>query len=121
MDECFRDDERLFRAVRPGNMYWKEDHTVSSAAFKTPEKDGLSTDRDSGRSTEECVRRISEKLKGGVVSVSYSQCREVEAAVEYAPVEGNEFHSLIKREGEKTELSNGQAKFLAKNCRIDKE
>ena len=105
MDECFRDDERLFRAVRPGNMYWKEDHTVSSAAFKTPEKDGLSTDRDGGRSTEECVRRISEKLKGGVVSVSYSQCREVEAAVEYAPVEGNELREREKKQ----------------NCRMDRQ
>lgn len=120
MDEYFREDERLFRAVRPGPMYWKDACTVSSAAFKTKEEDGLSTDRDGGRTVEECVKRLSDNLSGGVVSVDCSQCREADVMVKYAPVEYNEFHTLLRRNEENAELTKSQARALAKLCRIDK-
>lgn len=121
MDNTFRDDEKLFRAVLPGTMYWKEDGSLTSAAFKTDEKDGLSTDRDGGRSCEECVNTLAQNKRGSIVSVDYAHCREANAQVVYNPIteeDANPYHSLIRRSAEKSTLSGSQAKHLAKMCTI---
>ena len=46
MDNIFRIDEKLYRAVYPPevmDMFWKRDGSVSSAAFE--DRNGLSVDR----------------------------------------------------------------------------
>lgn len=121
MDNTFRRDEKLFRAVLPRSMFWKEDGSAASSAFKTSEEDGLSTDRDGGRPCAECVRALAESRKGSIVSVDYAHCQETEAYVVYDPITGegeNIYHTLIRRSVEKSTLSNKQAKDLAKACTI---
>lgn len=120
MDDRFREDERLFRAVLPAEAFWKPDGRVSSAAFKTKEPDGLSTDRDGGRAVQDCINAISESLKGRIVSVTYSDCADVSAEVVYAPVEAppNPYHSLIRNSVEKAQLTRGQCRHLAEMCEI---
>ena len=121
MDNTFRDDEKLFRAVLPGNMYWKEDGSVTSAAFKTSEEDGISTDRDGGRSCEECVNTLAQSKKGSIVSVDYAHCKEANALVVYNPITGeneNPFHTLIRQSAEKSTLSKKQARYLAEVCTV---
>lgn len=119
MDNSFETNERLFRAVIPNDMYWKENGEPASAAFKTRESDGLSTDRAGGRCIEDCVKRVHEHLGGKVVSVSCGECWEVNADVVYAPIDTesdpNPYHTLIRNK-DKASLTNGQAKALSRIC-----
>ena len=50
----FDNSEVLYRAVLPFKDFWKEDGTVSSAAFK--DSNGLSTDRSLNRPPDICIR-----------------------------------------------------------------
>lgn len=116
MDNTFAEDERLFRAVIPDNMYWK-DGRPTSAAFKTRETDGLSTDRQGERTVEEAVAYLHSHLKGSAVSVTYNDCCCAGVDVVYSPVstpeDDNPYHTLLQ--GIKTK---GQARALAQQCMI---
>lgn len=120
MNDTFRSDERLFRVVRPTDMYWKNGHPTS-AAFKTSEPDGLSTDREGDRSVSDCVATLHSRLEGGAISVTYADCQDVSALVVYSPIlsedNPNPYHTLIRGQ-EKPSLSNGQARRLASIAEI---
>ena len=116
----FIDDERLFRAVQPKDMFWKKDGKISSAAFK--DSNGLSCDRDMGRiSVSSCVCSLLNFIQrdNTVVSVNYGECTDINALVKHDPVENNEHHSLILNGNDKKELTDGKAKRLSKLVRYD--
>ena len=119
MNNEFTKEERLFRAVIPNNMYWKKEERPSSAAFKTRETDGLSTDRQAGRAIDECIDFIHAHLAGRVVSVSCQDCWESEIDVCYNPIHTEELHNpyhTLLRKQDGGNLSNGQARRLAEAC-----
>ena len=67
MDNYFKDDEQLYRAVIPKEMFIKKDGSLTSAAFKATE--GCSVDRGNYRNDEEAVSFIKRTLKGSVYSI----------------------------------------------------
>lgn len=120
MDETFKNrNEKLIRAVLPREIFWHEDGTLSSAAFK--DKKGLSVDRDGGRPIDEAVRYAESHLQGSMVYVTVGQCVAVQALVRYLPLSDNQFHSEIHQSEEKIVLSNSQARKLSLCARVVKK
>ena len=119
MDDSFILDEQLLRAVLPIDKYWKEDGSLSSAAFK--DKKGLSVDRTGNRTLEESAAFIRSHLSGTIVWVTVQHCYEAKAAVYYLPLSNNIYHSEIHRDVSQKELSKGQARLLAKKATIISE
>ena len=116
----FSADERLYRAIRPIDIFWKKEGKISSAAFK--DSQGLSCDRDMGRiDVSSCVCSLLKFLQRDetVVSISYRECIDVNATLEYEPIDGNEYHSLILNNHEKRQLTDSQAKKLSKLVHYD--
>lgn len=73
----FTDDEKLFRAVRPWNMYWsKKTNRPSAAAFKT-KNEGLSVERGYHRNDAAVVAEMQNNFEGHIISVSVGQCKNV--------------------------------------------
>jgi len=113
----FENDERLYRAVLPGSIFWRHDGTLTSAALK--DRKGLSTDRQMRRPHEDCIEFMRKRLRGSIVSVSCENCEEAKAIVQYDKKDDNVFHTLILPDADKLQLTNGQAKRLAVWARID--
>ena len=111
MTDTFKDDEKLYRAVLPNGIYWKENGKLSSAAFL--DRNGLSVDRGNYRPDDEAVRDLQNHLQGSIVSVTVKDCRTVEAAVLYRPSKRNIYHSEVHGSTECPPLSPGQRKHLA--------
>ena len=119
MTDTFDYDEKLFRAVRPKDPYLKEDGSISSAAFK--DTNGLSVDRDGGRTISESLLFIKSHLTGIIVWVTYQNCLAIKAIVRYLPIEGNEYHSEIHKDILCPRLTRSQAKYLSKCAVIAEE
>ena len=65
MDNTFPDTEKLYRAVFPPEMaamYWKEDGSLSSAAFADPK--GLSVERGNYRNDKDVAESMQERFQG---------------------------------------------------------
>ena len=111
-----QDEELLHRAIKPKPQFWNtKTDTVSSALFK--DSKGVSVDRNSNRSNEEiklCLLNTFPDLKGEA-RLKTEICREKMCRIIADPIENNEHHALILGNG-KIELTQGQAKFLSKNC-----
>lgn len=116
MNEIFEPTEKLLRAVLPNDVFWRNDGTLTSAAFK--DHNGLSVDRLFNRSLQEGVDFIKSHLNGKVVWVTYQTCIDASAVVKYLPVQDNEFHSEIHRSNDTIELSKGQARQIARSATI---
>lgn len=117
MDEHFEEMEKLYRAVLPKDTFWKENGSLSSAAFK--DKNGLSVDRQKERTDAEAVEFFHKrKFVGEIVYVRVRNCNEVQALVRYLPSRGNAFHSEIHKNWQEKQLSNSQAKKLAQCAKI---
>ena len=118
MDNFTNENEKLFRSIRPDDIYWKdkENRILSSAAFK--DSNGLSVDRQHGRTEEESVKEMKEKFVGTVVCVTVGICREKEAIVDYCPTDDNIHHCEIIRSHERKVLTNSQARYLASKAAI---
>lgn len=66
-DSEIQNNEKLFRAIRPDSMYWREPYTkVSSAAFKS--KNGLSVDRDGGRTDKQIKKDFKQRDFEGILA-----------------------------------------------------
>lgn len=88
----FKDDEKLFRAVRhpnqKPNFCSKDGKRISELAFKNRRlhdgsiERGVSVERQNNRNTETCIRSIQTQLEGAVVSVKYSECTNIQINVE---------------------------------------
>lgn len=116
MTDIFLDDEKLYRAVRPIDMFWKEDGTLSSAAFQ--DSNGLSVDRGNYREDREAKRRLLMNLHGTVVMFSVKDCNDVTAIVKYLPTEDNEYHSEVHKSVTEKKLTKSQQRHLAKVAKI---
>lgn len=116
MDANFALTELLLRVVRPNGVYWKEDGTLSSAAFK--DSNGLSVNRTGDNTLSEAVEIINASpLIGTIVYVTVPDCYDVEATIIYAPIENNVYHSEIHRSQDIAPLNKRQAKRLAERAR----
>lgn len=117
MDIDFPNEEKLYRAVQPFDMFWKENGTVSSAAFH--DKRGLSVDRGDFRTDVKVAEAmIGRGLKGRIVSFFVKDCRDVNAIVLYKPEDMNLYHSEIHRNKTKPALTKSQMKHLARRSKI---
>lgn len=95
MNDIFEIDEKLYRAVYPPeirDMFWKENGTVSSAAFY--DSKGCSVDRGNFRTDDEVVEDMKSRFEGSIVSVTVGECEAVKAVIVYKPSK-NLFHSEI--------------------------
>lgn len=119
MDDSFKDDERLYRAVYPPShpgMFWKSDGSLSPAAFADPK--GLSVERGYYRDSNVVVQKMKSTFNGCIVSVNVGECRAVEAVVRYKPSD-NIYHSEIHGGEETILLSKRQRLALARNARCE--
>lgn len=113
----FNPDEPLFRAVKPTNIYWKDDGTVSSAAFK--DSQGASVDRLGDRLESDAVNALHHNMPtSGIISVTYQNCLDVNAVVQYKPKDTNLYHSEIHGSNTKVKLTSSQCKNLIKKALI---
>jgi len=118
MDAAFKDEEKLYRALKPKNCFWKSDGSLTSAAFK--DSKGLSTDRDGGRDNKVCLEVLNQRFpEQDIVSVQAKSCKEVNACIKYLPEEDNDYHTEIHRSDTEITLSPGQAKHLARCAKIE--
>ena len=65
MDNNFKGDEALYRAVRPLPMFIKDDGTITSGAFK--DKCGLSVERGNYRTDASVVETMRPRFDGKIV------------------------------------------------------
>ena len=113
MDAYFSDNEKLYRAVFPDSMFWKDNGQVSSAAFIS-KKGGCSVDRGNGRTNNDVIHDMrSRNFIGSIVYIHVKDCRDVEAEVIYTPSKNNPYHSEIYRDKNNGKLTAAQRKYLA--------
>ncbi len=119
MDDTFLPDEKLYRAVYPPemvSMFWREDGTLSSAAFADPK--GLSVDRGDYRSDSAVITDMSRRFTGRIISLYVKNCMDVGVLVCYLPSAQNAYHSEIHGSAEKTLLSKSQRYQLSRKARV---
>lgn len=119
----FKNDEKLFRAVRHPNQkpnFWSKDgKRISGLAFKNRYlhdgsiERGVSVERQNDRNTETCIKSVQTKLEGAVVSIKYSDCTSIKIKVEQTCKDS--LHcELINNSGNNcTYLTNFQCQKLA--------
>ena len=116
MDEHFEPNEKLYRAVYPDAMFWKDNGKVSSAAFLS-RKGGCSVDRGDYRNDTAVVQDMRERnFKGSIISVTVQDCINTAAETVYAPSRVNIYHSEIYGNEERKLLTAGQRKHLANSA-----
>lgn len=118
MDENFKPDEELYRAVYPIEiqpMFWKENGSISSAAFYDPK--GLSVSRAGNRKVNDILNTMQRCFVGCIVSFTYSQCKQIKAVVKYLP-RYNKYHCEVHGSVENKLLSDLQRKILARSVKI---
>lgn len=116
MDNTFCNDEKLYRAVLPLEMFWKSNGKLTSAAFK--DRHGLSVERGYYRKDDVVVENIRKNLTGSIISVNVGQCRSTDALVRYLPSKNNQYHSEIHKSENEKLLSAKQCKYLAERADI---
>lgn len=120
-------DEELFRRVGQNPDMWsKDDSGPTSALFK--DSKGVSVNQRKNRIEDDVIsfeEELHSKYTGSgmkaLVSVGNEVCTEKELHVIEDTLEDNDYHALILRSNEKIDLTSGQAKHLAKKCRIVKK
>ena len=118
MDSLFEPDEKLYRAVYPDAIFWKDNGDVSSAAFLS-KRGGCSVDRADFRDDSDVVLNMRNRgFKGSIITVTVQDCRNIDAEVIYSPSRNNIYHSEILKDKEHEKLTAGQRKFLAKHAVI---
>lgn len=113
--DTFDDEENLYRAVYPNNMFWRTDGTVTSAAFKS-NNGGCSVERSYNRDENQIINTMKNEFTGSIVSVKVKHCKNVSAYVKYKPSTRSKYHSEICGSKEVDSLSAGQRKKIAKNA-----
>ncbi len=114
MDETFNITEKLYRAVYPPEvaaMYWKNDGTISSAAFADPK--GLSVDRGDYRSDNEVISSMRARFSGHIISLYVKNCVDIGAPVRYLPSRSDQYHCEIHGSEDNPLLSKSQRRFLS--------
>ncbi|MBR2553647.1 MAG: hypothetical protein IKE94_02185 [Aeriscardovia sp.] len=119
MDDNFKPEEKLYRAVYPPelvSMFWRKDGTISSAAFADAK--GLSVERGYYRQDETVIISMLNRFSGIIVSVSVRDCNSIQATVCYLPSKTNLYHSEIHGSNTIPLLSKSQRLYLAKHAII---
>ena len=119
MDNTFKNDEKLYRAVYPpevADMFWKRDGSVSSAAFA--DRNGLSVDRGDYRSDTDVIVDMRSRFSGHILSVYVKNCCDIGASVKYLPSKNNIYHSEIHGSETNPLLSKSQRRSLALKARV---
>jgi len=117
MDNNFSAEEKLYRAVYPPNqkeMFWKNDGTLSSAAFA--DNRGLSVNRGDFRDDSAVVEEMLKRFSGCIVYVKAESCFEASASVKYLPSKDNPYHSEIHGSDAVIPLSKTQRRYLAQKA-----
>ena len=119
MDDNFKNDEKLYRAVYPPDvidMFWKRDGSLSSAAFADAR--GLSVDRGYYRPDSKVIKDMQKRFSGCIVSLYVKNCLDAGAVVRYLPSKTNVYHSEIHGSSTTPLLSKSQRRFLASKAVI---
>lgn len=117
MDDHFKSDEKLYRAVYPPeivSMFWRRDGSLSSAAFADPK--GLSVDRGAYRSDADVIAVMSSRFTGRIVRMYAKYCFDIGAVIRYMPSKNNPWHSEIHGSDTSLLLSKSQRLYLAKKA-----
>lgn len=119
MDNTFKNNEKLYRAVYPpevAEMFWRKDGRVSSAAFADPK--GLSVDRGYYRSDEEVSEDMKKRFTGKIIRVYAKNCTDIGAVLRYLPSRINLYHSEIHGSETNILLSKQQRLYLSQKAAI---
>ncbi len=117
MDNEFKSNEKLFRAVYPPEtvpMFWRLDGSISSAAFADPK--GLSVDREGERETKDAVSFMQSRFQGRIIYVRVKNCSEIGAVVKYLPSKSDPYHSEIHGSEGTALLSKSQRRHLSQKA-----
>ena len=115
MDDSFKPEESLYRAVYPPeiiSMFWRKDGTVSSAAFADPK--GLSVNRGDFRNDKTVIDAMRERFTGAIIKFYVKDCNEVNALLCYLPSKNNPYHSEIHGSGSSLLLNKYQRLYLSR-------
>lgn len=121
-DASFYLKEKLYRAVRPIDMFVKDNGTITSAVFlDSDDKSGLSVDKQSSRTNQDSINFISNMREGWIVSVTVEDCEDKNIEYSYVPLENNQYHSELSKDrcNNNFTLTKGQRKHLARKCIIE--
>lgn len=119
MDNKFKGDEKLYRAVYPpevADMFWRKDGTVSSAAFADP--NGLSVDRGDYRPDHEVTEDMHKRFSGNIIRVYVKNCTDIGAVTLYLPSKKDPYHSEVHGSRTNKLLSKQQRLFLSRKAAI---
>jgi hypothetical protein len=119
MDNNFKENEALYRAVYPPDikrMYWKDESHISSAVFL--DKKGVSVERGNYRPDEIVVLEMKKSFIGKIISITVGLCHKVNAKVLYKPTKRSLYHSEIHGSNKHIILTPAQRRFLAVNSKL---
>ena len=107
------ENEKLLRGILP--IYVKSDNTISSAAFKPRNGEGVSVDRVADRTLEDAIEFLLAKLKRSnrVGSITVKQCNDIPVNIVLSPSTSDPFHVEIYSE-DKAPLDSIKYENLAK-------
>ena len=119
MDNTFKKDEKLYRAIYPPeirDIYWKRDGSVSHLAFYDPR--GLSVDRGDYRPDSAVVYDMKRRLQGHILCLYAKNCMDVGAVLKYSPSKSNPYHTEIHGDPENIALSKHQCLSLSRKAKV---
>lgn len=117
IDNKFDNNEELYRAVFPRDIFLKKNGTISSAAFRT--RIGCSVERSYYRKEIEIIEQIKGWFEGAfIVTVKVNKCKEADTYILYKPSERSDYHSEILKSKDEILLTKAQARKLAKFAKI---
>ena len=117
-EQAINPNELLHRAIKPNPLFWDtKKGGVTSALFK--DSKGVSVDRNANRSDNEIQQSflILFSNLNGEARLYVQLCLDNDCRVENDATESNPYHALILGK-DKINLTDGQARKLAKNCQI---
>ena len=119
MDNTFKENEKIYRAVCPpevADMFWRKDGSVSSAAFADPK--GLSVDRGDFRTDNEVKADMQKRFSGMIIRLYAKNCTGIGAVLRYMPSKSNPYHSELHGSKSNKLLSKQQRLFLSRKAII---
>ena len=115
-----KDEEHLYRVVKRSRPDCMINKRVSPGLFK--EKDGVSVDRDGGRTLDEIISFITSNTFGkrakGIVELSAGDCFSIEVNISSDPSDNNPYHANMWLDMTDENKYNLQALRLADMCNV---
>lgn len=121
----FKNEEKLYRAVRVRPSLIKKNGKLTRAVFKYTGvgSTGCSVDRQLNRANEDAIKYISSHLDGKIYSITFNECKKENIYVEHTSMvnSSNPFHSELYQNEKKEKLSDSQIDFLIESCFKEKD